>query len=234
MSNPPAGPSPLPPGVPGQPASAPAPPAAPPRRSWFARHKFLTAVGAIALLAVGISALSGGDDDATSAVHSARGVEAGDGTTAEAEEPAEGEGTEEEAAEEEPAAPGIGVRVADGDFEFIVTEVETGIATVGSEFLSSDAQGQFVMVHVTVTNTGNSSATFMGMNQALVDTEGREHANDDGSTIYLENSDGWLTAINPGNTLDAVVLFDIPADAVPAWIELHDSMLSRGVRVDLQ
>ena len=39
--------------------------------------------------------------------------------------------------------------------------------------------------------------------------------------------------INPGNTVNAKIVFDMPKDANPATLELHDSMLSGGVKVSL-
>ena len=40
--------------------------------------------------------------------------------------------------------------------------------------------------------------------------------------------------INPGNTVTMPVVFDMPADAIPAEIELHDFMFSSGVTVSLR
>ena len=40
--------------------------------------------------------------------------------------------------------------------------------------------------------------------------------------------------INPGNTVEVKVVFDMPKDAVPATIELHDSMFSGGAKVALK
>jgi hypothetical protein len=37
----------------------------------------------------------------------------------------------------------------------------------------------------------------------------------------------------PGNSLTGTVVFDIPVDAVPASLELHDSLFSGGVTVTL-
>lgn len=39
--------------------------------------------------------------------------------------------------------------------------------------------------------------------------------------------------INPGNAVDVSLVYDMPAGAVPARIELHDSMFSGGATVEL-
>ncbi len=147
----------------------------------------------------------------------------------------------DEAAPEEPAAAepaddvaGIGTPVRDGKFEFTVTGVETEVATVGNEYLNKEAQGAFALVSVTVSNIGDEAQTFLGDNAELTDTEGRTHSSDSAAAIYLEGSESWITEINPGNSVDAVVVFDIPVGAAPQSIELHDSMFSNGVTVNLQ
>jgi len=157
-----------------------------------------------------------------------------------AEEPvAEEESSAEDAASadqpaQEPAAdePGLGDAVRDGKFEFVVTEVETGLSTIGESFSEQEAQGQFVLVHISVTNIGDRAQTLFDNDQVLVDEQGREHSTSSAS-IWLDEG-LWLDEINPGNSMSGVLLYDIPADAVPTALELHDSMFSDGVTVALQ
>lgn len=226
--------TPQPPSTEWQPTNPPAP--APPekQKSWFARHKFLTAILVIVGLIVIAAALSGGDDDApagsTPAAETAPAEEAADAEPAAGEDAAAAE--EGEAAPE--GAPGIGDAVEDGKFEFTVTGVETGVAEVGDEYLNEQAQGQFVLVHLTVSNIGDRAQMLDGTNQKLVDTQGREHSADGSAAIYLGDTGTFLNDINPGNSVEGTVVFDIPADAEPASITLHDSMFSGGVTVSLQ
>lgn len=216
-------------------AYPPGPPQPAPRRSWFARHKVLTTLGAIVVLAVVVPLANGvgggggdtagdpGDGDAR------QGATAGSTTTA-AEPPA----ATDPATTEPPAAPaGVGTPVRDGTFEFTVTQVETGVARVGDAVLGEDAQGQFVLLHLTVTNTGDEAQYFDGSSQKLVDTAGRTHSADSAAAIYLDDANSLLNQINPGNTVEGIVVFDVPADAVPASAELHDSPFSGGVTVAL-
>ena len=219
---------------PGTPPGGPATPPPPKQKSWFARHKFLTAILVIVGLIVIAAALSGGDDDApagsTPAAETAPAEEAADAEPAAGEDAAAAE--EGEAAPE--GAPGIGDAVEDGKFEFTVTGVETGVAEVGDEYLNEQAQGQFVLVHLTVSNIGDRAQMLDGTNQKLVDTQGREHSADGSAAIYLGDTGTFLNDINPGNSVEGTVVFDIPADAEPASITLHDSMFSGGVTVSLQ
>lgn len=231
------------PSAPGQPPHGYAPGAqpggpTPPRKSWFARHKVLTGLGIVVLLAIVGAALGGGGEDepATTAVGEAPTDDAPAGDAAAGgSEKVEEAPAEEEPAEpvEEHALPGVGDAVRDGKFEFTVTKVETGVESVGDEFLSQEAQGQYVLVHMTVENIGDEAQMFDGSNQELTDTEGRTHQSDGSAAIYLGDANSFLTDINPGNSVEGTVVFDIPADATPASLALHDSFLSGGVDVAL-
>ncbi len=226
---------------------APQVPEPPKQKSWFARHKILTAILVLVVLAVAGTALGGGEEEAPpsgtaseapaeEAAEPAADEPAADEPAADDAAPAEdapAEEPDEPAAEPAEDAAGIGDPVRDGKFEFTVTEVETGVSEVGDEFLSEQAQGQFVLVHMTVSNIGDQAQMLSGGNQTLVDDQGREHSANGSAAIYLDDSETFLNDINPGNSVEGIVVFDIPADAQPAAIELHDSMFSGGVTVSL-
>lgn len=214
-------------------AQPPAGPPEPKKKNWFVRHKFLTALLAIVAFIIVITAINGGDDDGT--------APAGGSTAAEQDAATNDDGTdggtdEEPAAEEadEDDAPAIGDAVRDGKFEFVVTDVETGLESVGEEFLSEEAQGQFVLVHTTVSNIGDEGQTLYDGDQLLVDTEGRQHSANSMAGMVIEKNDTFFNEINPGNTVEGVIVFDIPTDAEPASLELHDSSFSGGVTVSLE
>lgn len=129
------------------------------------------------------------------------------------------------------ALPGIGAEVRDGKFAFTVTEVETGIAQAGDNpYVNKVAQGQFIFVHVDVKNVGDKPQSYFDMNQKLIDAQGREYSNDTEAGIYA-NTNYTVGDINPGNTASVVIVFDVPADAQPKTVELHDSMFSGGTEV---
>jgi hypothetical protein len=224
------------PAIPGSiptPAGPPlAPPTAPRKRSWFARHKVLTGLGAAVVLVVVISvaANGGGSGDTPDAGTAATAVKDADATN---EKPAADKPSAEKPAKAD-KTPGIGDAVRDGKFEFTVTKVQKGVAKVGDEFLNEKAQGQFVLVHVTVKNIGKEAQTFDDGNQTLRDADGRKFDADSEAGIYLDDSNAFLNDINPGNTVKGIVVFDVPKDAKLASIELHDAMFSGGVTVSLK
>ncbi|PZF82590.1 DUF4352 domain-containing protein [Jiangella anatolica] len=197
-----------------RPASAGVAVAEPQKKRHRVRNAFLIVIGVIVLIAI-IQAATGGDD---------------------AETPATTEGDAAAPAEDEPAedtGPGLGEPAEDGDFTFVVDAVEDGPERIGDDTFGASPQGRFVYVTITVTNHGDQPGTFFGDNQYLIDTEGRKASADSEAAIYLPESQSLYEEINPGNTLTGTVVFDIPVDAVPAAVELHDSLFSGGVTVGL-
>jgi hypothetical protein len=132
------------------------------------------------------------------------------------------------------AGPGLGDKVRDGKFEFTVTKVRPGVASVGDSTFGKKAQGQFVLVSVTVSNIGEEPQTLVGDAQKLFDTQGREFSVDTEAAIYLAESNSIFEEINPGNSVKGTLLYDIPDGVKPVKLELHDSAFSGGVEVTLR
>ncbi|GAA11539.1 DUF4352 domain-containing protein [Gordonia alkanivorans] len=211
-------------GVPGPYGAPPAyqAPIQPPKK----KKKWPWIVGILVALIVIIAAVAGGGDDSSDKTASSGSSNSG--------EQADSGGDNGDKKADEQAA-GLNTPVRDGKFEFVVTNVESGLSSVGdNEFLTAEAQGQFVVVTMTVNNTSKEPKDFSPTNQKLVDTEGRSFEPDTTAQIYLGGSDipVWDN-INPGNTVEVKVVYDMPVDAKPASIELHDSMFSGGVKVNL-
>jgi hypothetical protein len=143
-------------------------------------------------------------------------------------------GSADEPAAAAPAPATIGTAVRDGDFEFTVTGVERGKTQLGGEYLSTTAQGEFVLVNLTVRNIGNEPGTLFDQNTKLFDAQGREFRPSSSAAIYLpEQSNVIAQTINPGNQVSGTIVFDVPTGAQLASIQLHDSAFSGGVSVAL-
>ncbi|MFG2293047.1 DUF4352 domain-containing protein [Streptomyces sp. NPDC048603] len=187
----------------------PVPPRPPDGRSWFARHPLLTVLLAVTatLAAFGIAgSLTGGQPRPT--VPPGRAVA------------------------DSGHLPGLGEPARDGKFEFTVTRLRPGVSNIGGQY-GRDAQGQFFLVHMTVRNIGDRAQTFDGSDQKLIDRNGSEYSADTAAALYLDKSESFLNRINPGNTVDGIVVFDVPRTASPVRIELHDSLFSGGTTIDL-
>jgi hypothetical protein len=216
----PAGPPQMPEGyAPQQPAPAKKP---------FYKKAWFLVLAAIIVVIIAVNSSKGGDsstDDSSSA-------DAAAGAGAAADAPAEAPA---DAPAETPAnVLGIGQPAADGDFSFVVNGVDCGTTEIGTEFFNTKAQGQFCIVDLTISNVGDEAQSFFGDNATLFNAQGQEFSADSEAAIYLEDSSSLYEEINPGNSLNSKVVFDVPAGTVPTAIELHDSMFSGGVTVDLQ
>lgn len=140
--------------------------------------------------------------------------------------------TSEAAKPEKPQAPGLGDVVKDGKFAFKVTKVEKGLSQVGEGFTVSKAQGQYVLIHLTVKNIGDEAQMFTDSAQKLIDTKGRQFDADSGAAaLGLDGSNAFLNNINPGNSVKGILLFDVPKNITLKAVELHDSVFSGGVTV---
>jgi len=132
---------------------------------------------------------------------------------------------------------GIGNPVRDGKFQFVITKVSHR-SSVGDTSLGigTTAQGRFTELHLTITNIGNQSQTLDDSSQYVFDAAGRKFTANSEADIEANAGNGggaFLNDINPGNTVRALILFDLPKGDKAVKAELHDSAFSGGVTVRL-
>ena len=133
---------------------------------------------------------------------------------------------------------GIGQPARDGKFEFTVSKLECGPTTVGTnQYLQEQAQGQFCLLTVKIANVGNEPQTLFADNQYL--THGEQRFGADSQATWASNyqpdgtSNPFIEEINPGNAVEGVIVFDVPAGVTPTGAQLHDSAFSGGIAVNL-
>lgn len=124
-----------------------------------------------------------------------------------------------------------GLEVRDGNFAFVVGDVERvgAVAAPENAQIQKHAQGEFVIVHMTVTNVSAEPQPFYVSFSTL----------SDGATVYKSDDEAWLylgntvTDVGPGESLETAVVFDVPAGTDVESIQLHDSPTSPGATVAL-
>lgn len=179
-------------------------------RPWYKKKRFIIPLGLLALIIL-ISVGSGGDD--------------GDpGETIAADD------VPEEVPEEASEAR-MGEAATDGQFTFTVTGFECGETTIGEDPFHEEAQGQFCLLDVTVENTGTEARGLSADNQYLYDDEERQFSSDITYAFAIDTP--IYEEINPGNSIQGTIVFDVPQDANIVFAELHDSPFSGGVLVSL-
>ncbi len=132
-----------------------------------------------------------------------------------------------------PTAAPAGAPVRDGKFEFRVVGM-TRAAQAGdpsNPYMTVDAQGEFIILTLSVTNIGDKAQSYFGTNQKLIDTAGREYEANSAADMWANEGTG---EINPGNSIQVKAAFDVPPGTHPAELEVHDSMFSGGAKVRLR
>jgi len=86
-----------------------------------------------------------------------------------------------------------------------------------------------VVVEPIVANTGNQAQTFFATNQKLK-ISGRVYEANSSAALWTQ---ALNVTINPGNSIQVVVSFDVPPGTNGGTLQLHDSVFSGGVEVAL-
>lgn len=114
----------------------------------------------------------------------------------------------------------------DGQFEFTVLEVERDVPPP-DEFFSDEAQGEYVKITMRVENIGNTSREIDSDEQYLYDADGDRYR------AVWDIGEWQYETVNPGNSLEVAIHYDVPPRADLTQMELHDSPWSYGVEVGL-
>jgi hypothetical protein len=114
--------------------------------------------------------------------------------------------------------------VQDGRLNFTVTS--TKCAKPGKA-----APARTCRVALQVANVGPEARVLYPAQQLLLDREETPH----GAVKLLDKEGAQIKpiSIGPGESFTGALLFELPKDAEPAELELHDSALSTGVRLVL-
>lgn len=201
-------------------------------RPWYKKPLLAGPAALVALMVIsGIASSGGGETEQPATSNAAAPADNSAAAPANDVEVAEPEA-------EAPAAenlPGLGDRVQDGKFTFVVHSFDCGEKSVGSQYMEEKAQGQFCLMDISVENHGDAPQMLSGSDQLVFDSKGREFANDDMAAMSIEGNDAlWLEEINPGNKVRGTLVFDVPEKAKIVSAELHDSMFSSGVKLSLK
>jgi hypothetical protein len=131
------------------------------------------------------------------------------------------------------ATAGMNTPVRDGRFEFVVKDVSCGKHSVGSGILTSNAQGEYCIITVSVKNIATKAQSFFVSNQKAMAGD-IEYEPDSAATAYAGTDQStWINDINPGNQIQGPLVYDVPIGTVLDKVVLHDSLFSGGVAVKL-
>lgn len=123
----------------------------------------------------------------------------------------------------------IGSKVADGDMAIQVKSVKCGLKTIGSGFTKSTAMGQFCVVTFSLSAAKKKPVNFFSSSQIGITKLGYEVE----ATTSLDDKYPMMLDVNPGNMAVTSVVYDIGKKDSLKYIEIHDSMFSGGILIDL-
>lgn len=124
----------------------------------------------------------------------------------------------------------IGGATVDGPLSFTVSGVETRTTVSSTDApVEKTAQGEYIVVRMSVVNTSDAPAQFLGTLQKL-HAGGTTYNIDDEATFYVG---GGFVEIPPGGEVLVGVAYDVPPGTVAESIELHTDPLSPGVQMPL-
>jgi hypothetical protein len=118
-------------------------------------------------------------------------------------------------------------------FTFVVHSVKCGLTTSGGT-LPSEPQGEFCAVNLTVSNHGDKAQPFSALEVKGFIGASQYEADAGASAMANPSTDTFLNSINPGNSINAIVLFDVPVGTQLDTVELHDSLFSAGTSVSVK
>jgi hypothetical protein len=149
-----------------------------------------------------------------------------------AKEPAAATATAVRSTPAVPATPGVGAAVRDGQFEFVVSQVDCTRTTLGQKQFQRAAKGKFCVVTLSARNIGDGAQFFLSYAQKGLDAAGAEYGVDEIAGLYVnKDTKTFLDRVTPGERVTGKIVFDIPKAATLTTLVLHDSLLSGGVQV---
>lgn len=143
-----------------------------------------------------------------------------------------------------PPAP-MGQQVRDGHMAFVVRSVERAPAIERTTGFGNDAyraEGEYIVVHMTITNTDAPDPRYNPMTDAppSVKYQAQDQTMEVGTkrfdpdTSAAQAVDSSIVLVDPNQSAEVVLPFDVPVGTELGVLEVHDSAFSNGARLALQ
>ncbi len=129
---------------------------------------------------------------------------------------------------------GVGDKMTLKGTAYQVTGVQKAKVLGETEFDRVKANGQFVIVRMTLTNKEDEPATILEDNIRLVGGNGKNYSTSDDALFAFPDQSFLLEEIQPDNSEKGVLVYDLPANAVSgAKIEVTDLFSDSKGQIDL-
>lgn len=187
------------------------------KQNWFLKHKFMTVVIAIVLIAM----LGGKKNDNTNNPSS------NDSNSTSKQEQQKQQKTNFKM--NEPAQ--------NGDLAFTVTQLKDA-KSLGNSYTKKQAQGTFKVITVKIENKGKETKTIDSSMLKLKDGQGRTFERSSDGQVAKGLAQGqvdlFLQQVQPSLSVTGEIVFDIPADATNLTLEAKDGIFGKAVEIELE
>lgn len=129
----------------------------------------------------------------------------------------------------------LGTAVKNDSVEVTVKKVDDPKKSFGDSYDTVRAQGEFIVVHLTVKNVSKSPILLDSDNFALVDS--KENSYSPSSDAWGATEDNYFAydEVNPGNSYKGILVFDVPKGTdVLALGYANDGLFDEPVVIDLR
>ena len=159
-------------------------------KSWASRHKILTGIGIFIVLAIIVSAVSGGDQNTTTNTNNGAAETAND-------TPKEAEKTEF----------AVGETATFDDKSITITNVQRNYDT-GNQFAQPESGKEFVLVTVEITNNSKNAMDYNTFEFKLQDSNGVQQ-----NESFSALSEGKLNSgsLAPGGKVSGKLAYEVPS-----------------------
>jgi hypothetical protein len=136
--------------------------------------------------------------------------------------------------EHQQVAVGMNQPVRDGSFQFTADAMRCGVQAIGSPDEEQSPLGQFCVITLTIMNVGSAPALFAESIQEAFGAGDVRFSADATAALYA-NPDPTIfqNLINPGNTVRAVIVYDIPRSGRITRLEVHENPATRGAVIKI-
>jgi hypothetical protein len=124
--------------------------------------------------------------------------------------------------------PGFAEDIKVDAITFNVTSVTCGQQQIISGAVELDAEGQFCFVQMQVTNNTENEYVFLGGDQDLYDSDSTRYEMYASGAVFIPDSRSLGERVPAGETISAILPYDIPVDSFAAGMLLRADSASDG------
>ena len=189
------------------------------QRNFFSKHKIITGILALMIIGGISSAMGKGGSSTATAPATSTPVTASTPT--------------------KPVVAELSKEGVSSDVKISVTSFTSKDSVGDNQFSTAKAQGVFKLVGLSISNNQKDAITITSANFKLIDDQGREFSDSSEASMALGTSTNKtesfiLKQLNPGMSIDGVIVFDVPKDAKGFKLQATGGMTGKVITLKVE